>query len=132
MDVCQQSRPYFLPASIDFASLSQDVRLALQTIVQPSYDELVLAAPTAIERSAGVSLTFLLALEVLDQFALGNLLDLGQSKSGDQSTKRESLIARHLRVISEKQAVSRFLVRLQSLRAKQDPFAPRFRVPRTG
>ena len=125
-------RPYFIPSSIDFASLPNEVRLAFREIVQPAYDELIVAAPGTLERSAGSSLVFLLALEVVDHFALGGLFDLTVATSSERAAEREILIARHLRLIGAKQLVSNFLLRLQQLRPKKDPFIANFRRAGSG
>ena len=113
-------RPYYLPETIDFHALPEPVKGALEVIIEPCYKELVLGAATALERSAGVSVSFLLAMEVLDQFEIGHQLNLsGTSNLGDTS-ERQLLIARHLRVVGTKQQASGFLLRLQEMRTKHE------------
>ena len=115
------ARPYFVPASVDFAALPEPIQLAFATIVQPTYDELVLGAANALARSAGVSLCFLLAVEVLDQFELGEELSfLGVAPEADREI-RDRTIARHLRLVGAKQHAASFLLRLETLRGRQDP-----------
>ncbi len=63
-------RPYFIPESVDYEAMPEAVRKALINIVGPAYQDLVEHALTSFERAAGVTLVFLLTLEVLDQFAL--------------------------------------------------------------
>ena len=67
----QPVRPYFIPPGINFEALPEPVRVALQAVVEPAYRELVLGVEGPLERSAGLTLAFLLSLEVLDQFQLG-------------------------------------------------------------
>jgi hypothetical protein len=116
----ERTRPYYLPETVDFHTLPEAVQLALEAIVEPAYEELVLGAASALERSAGVSVTFLLAMEVLDQIEFGHQLNLsGAPRDGDPS-ERQLLIARHLRVVGAKQQAARFLLRIQEMRAKNE------------
>ena len=116
----EHQRPYYVPAEIDFDDLPEAVMLAFEVIVEPAYKELVLGAVTALERSAGASLTFLLAVEILDQFELGHRLNLTGAAVGNDSAEREVMMTRHLRVISAKQQTARFLFRIQELRKKNE------------
>ena len=115
-------RPYFMPRTIDFDSLPEDVKTALSAIVQPAYDELVLGAVTALERSAGATITFLLALEVLDHFQIGHTMNLSGMPCDEQdAARREKDLNRYLRVVTSKQKAAGFLLRLQQLRRTIDP-----------
>ncbi len=114
-----RSRPYFIPEDFDFHALPEAVKLAFIDIVQPSYEELVLGAATTLERSAGVSLVFLLSLELLDQFEIGRQMNL-TAAANTNSTDRNEQIARYLRVVSAKQAAGNFIFRLQSLRTRSN------------
>jgi hypothetical protein len=116
----EPARPYYLPETIDFHALPEAVKLALEVIIEPAYKELVPGAPTTLERSAGVSLSFLLAMEVLDQFELGHQLNLSGAPPGGDASERQLLIARHLRVVGAKQQAARFLLRLQEMRTKNE------------
>jgi hypothetical protein len=114
----QTARPYFIPSSVDFSALPAGVQMALTEIVAPTYDRLVLRAASSLERSAGVTLTFLLTLEILDQFQLGRQFDLGLTSKNAEPEERSKLIARHLRLITSKQTQVDFLMRLQTARAR--------------
>jgi hypothetical protein len=111
-------RPYFLPVDVDHDSLPEPVRIALDEIVEPAYRELVLGAATALGRSAGVSLVFLLAEEILGQFQLGGQMDFGQAPDPSRRAERDKLIAAHLRVVNSKQQTANFILRLKDLRYK--------------
>ena len=94
---------------------------------KPSYNRLfslattnlVLEADSPLEKSAGISLTFLLTLEILDQFAFAPQLNLRAPTEAEASEVRERAMARHLRLITAKQKVSSFLLRLRELRSKE-------------
>ena len=45
------SRPYWLPGDLDIDALPEGLRLAISQILTPAYEELVLAAPNALERA---------------------------------------------------------------------------------
>ena len=111
---------YFLPDDFDFDGLPAVVQRAIRELVQPAYDELVVGAHDALERAASASFTFLLLLEVLEQF---NLTDqLGQNLKqgrGCRSLQDEDVI-RHLRLAGAKDKVAGFLLRLRTFRAKYD------------
>jgi hypothetical protein len=113
-----EPRPYYLPPGVDLAALPKPMRLAFEAIVQPTYAELVLAAPTSLERAVGVSLHFLLCLEVLEQFELGHQLNFTGASAGDDQAERDRAIAKHLKLVSAKQHAANFLARLQNLRTK--------------
>ncbi|MCP6757072.1 hypothetical protein NL533_36140, partial [Klebsiella pneumoniae] len=77
-------------------ALPKDVQLALVEIVGPTYDRFVVHAGNALERAAGVTLTFLMTLEILDQFHIGAECDLGQTGKYIDPDERAKQIARHL------------------------------------
>ena len=116
-------RPYYIPASVDYGALPEAVKVAFAAIIEPAYRELVLGASGALARSAGVSLHFLLCLEVLDQFAIGHTLNFMGGPSDSGSVDRDHLIARHLRLLGSKNQAANFLLRLDAARRGQDPAA---------
>jgi hypothetical protein len=119
-DPAAPARPYFIPESVDYDALPDPVRRALAHVVGPAYHELVERAMTALERSAGVTLVFLLAMEVLDQFAVSRVTDFTAQAGANASAERDKLIDAHLRLVTRKQAAARFMLRLSLLR--QSPY----------
>lgn len=111
----RKSRPYFIPPGISLSEIPKEMQDGLFEIVQPCYDELVLGAATALERQAGASLTFMLFLEVLEQYDLGRLAD-NFRHSGGIGDNRDKQIDRYLRLVKSKQHVANFLFRLQDAR----------------
>ena len=116
------TRPFFVPAGIDFESLSDPVKIAFTALVEPTYQELVMGATSALERSAGTTLTFLLALEVIDQVTLGRSMEVAATPNDAATSAREKTMAGFLRLIGAKQRVENFLLRLSVLRAKNGFF----------
>jgi hypothetical protein len=111
----KSARPYFVPEDVDFDALPESVKLAFQTIVQPAYDELVLAAPNALERAVGTSFVFLLAEEVLDHFEIGRQMDLSQTHSVVDRQQRDQALSRHLKLLGAKNAALYALLRVRRL-----------------
>lgn len=112
----EKPRPYYLPTDIEFENLPEPVRRAYDAIVTPTYTELVLGAANALERSAGMSLTFLLSLELLHQFELGTKLHSVESPDGATAGQRDKAIARYLKIFGAKQQATNFLARTKQLR----------------
>jgi hypothetical protein len=111
-------RPYFLPPGVEWDAIPNSVRLALDAIVLPAYQEMVLGAPNSLERATGASLVFLLCLEVLEHFELGNRLNLSGVSPGDDQAELDRAISKHLKLVGAKQHAANFLARLQNLRSK--------------
>jgi hypothetical protein len=116
-------RPYFIPPGIDFEALPESVRVVFQTVVAATYDDLVLSVEGPLERSAGVTLVFLLSVEVLEQFQLGQQLNFTADPNAVGGAERDRLIGRYLRVVGAKQKEERFLLRIHDLRARNDAAA---------
>ena len=111
------TRIHFLPANVPFESLPSETQTALSTIVAPLYDEVVVRAESALERSAGLTLVHLVTLEVLEQIKLGTMIDFCDDSDKDSEVARDKRIDRHLRLLGAKNNYSQFLLRLQQFRA---------------
>ncbi len=74
-------------------------------------------ALTSLERAAGVTLVFLLTLEVLDQFALTRATPFAAPATAEAAQQRDKMIESHLRLVSAKQMSARFMLRLNLLRS---------------
>jgi hypothetical protein len=114
-------RPFWVPAEIDFEKLPEAVRVAFRAVIAPAYEELVVGAVGALERSAGVTLVFLLSLELVDQFELGRDLTFWAGPGDPKAEQRDQLISRHLRVIGAKQHTANFVLRLKEIRMRRGP-----------
>jgi hypothetical protein len=123
-------KPYFVPPDVDWEQLPAAVKTAFNALIQPTYSELVLGAANSLERSAGMSLTFLLWLELIEQFSLAAQCDWTVRPAGEDSGERDKAIRRYLRVVGAKQQAANFLARLQRIRGPHsfgfDPLRPPF------
>lgn len=111
------SRPYWIPDGIAFQAPPQALQLATTEIVNPVYQELILEAGDALERSAAATLVHLLWLEFLQQVELGNHLD-NLVRPNHGFAVRADMIARHSRVVGAKQHTGTFLLRLKAFHEK--------------
>ena len=62
--------PYFIPEDLDLGKMPIAFREAIDDIILPAYQELVVEAATALERAAGTTLCFDMWLELLEQYDL--------------------------------------------------------------
>lgn len=111
-------RPYFVPADLDYDSLPEAVRIAVDELVQPAYNQLVLQTSTALERSAGATYVCLLFLELLDQFDLGSQVAYRVSQRAESAAPRDDALNRYMRLAGSKERAGLFLLRIRSLRGR--------------
>lgn len=120
-------RPYFIPASVDFENLPEEVRLALIGVVGPAYEDFVDRAKNALERAAGVTLAFALTMEVLEQFKLARVTDFSTLAPPDAVPESGKLLDSYLRLAYLKQKSAGFLFRLH--RSRPDAATATLRRP---
>ena len=89
-------RPYWWPAGASHEQLSDSLRAAIEGVMQPAYEELVVAAKPGLEQSTGATIVNLLWLEILQQTELGQDL-LGSGQQPERLRKHEKSINRLLR-----------------------------------
>ncbi len=118
MTASARPRPYFLPETIDFEALPDAVKTAIDTIIQPAYEELVLAAVGALERSAGATIVFLLTEELFDQFELRRILINDGTSPKLDGAEREKLLRSHLKLVNAKQSATQGLLKIRRLAAE--------------
>ncbi len=110
-------RPYFIEG-LDFDALPSSVKVVLETVVIPTYVELVLEEDDGLRRSIGVSLSYLLWLEVIAQFQLSAQIDLTQLHV-PSLPERDAAIDRYLRIVGSKQKAQTYLSRIRELRERR-------------
>ena len=121
----QDRQPYWLPDGVVLDRLPANLRYAVQQVITPAYETLVLNAPPGLEQSTGLTIVHLLWLELLDHMALGlpdQLLGSPFDPLLDRSeVSRQQLIDRHLRTVGAKLKSSELLVRIRSCKSKLHP-----------
>ena len=123
----ESSRPYFIPDGVDWDALPESHRVAITTIIEPVYNEYVVQAKDALERSSGSSIASCLLMELLDQLDLGGMLVGGQDTE-DAAKDRDRLFSRLSRSMATKQKLTDGLMRLRNQKMKManmDPFVAR-------
>jgi hypothetical protein len=121
-------RPLWMPESGDRDKLPVEIAQAIQEIVQPAYEQLVLHAAPGLERSLGASLVHLLWLEIVEQFDIKReytTFTLGL----ELPYNRQQSIDGHIRLLDAKLRHGKFMLRLEELRryrqaASQDRESP--------
>lgn len=114
-------RPFWVPDSVSFDSLPEELKIAITGIINPAYCELVLSAPSGLEQSTGLTIVYLLWLEILDQIQLGK----GFAENSDEPDilkRGEAKIAQYLRLVGAKNKTSNFLLRLHDFKQKCGSF----------
>jgi len=123
--------PYFIPADLDFKQLPDGFRNAVDDIILPAYQELVLEAPTSLERSVGMTFCCNVWLDLLEQFqirgTLGEMLPqhppAGMMTSTTQPYGGSFLpdnlsLDRYLRLGARKERMATFLLQFRVARAR--------------
>ncbi len=113
-------RPYFIPAGMEFDKLPGELQAAIRAVVNPNYEEMVLKARPGVERSAGMSTSFLDYLELLCQMDVSqSLAELpsGFHLSGEHFEK----IAKCLRIKGAKDNSLKLLQRAHEFRTRRPP-----------
>jgi hypothetical protein len=104
--------PLWAPDDVDLNVVPQEVQQAVAELVQPLYNQFVIGAADALEKSIGVTISHLLWLEILEQFDIKReyiKIDALLKIPGN----RHDTIDRHLRLIDSKLRVGYFLVRIR-------------------
>jgi len=106
--------PHFLPLGFIFEQLPEELKGAFAQIVLPAYYQLVVMVDTGLERSAGNTLVFLLIEELLQQFELGQGLNL-TTTTPVSSENRERAWQRYLKLVNVKQTALDALAKVRNL-----------------
>ena len=88
----------------------------MNDVVSPLYQTYVLQNGDVLQRSTGLSLAYLVTLEVLEQFNEGRVLFQQFPRGDEEPEDRHRQIDRYLRLLGAKQKYTDLLVRLQSWR----------------
>ena len=83
----QDVRPYWFPDT-PVENLPEGLQLAIETIIVPAYEELVMGAESTMERLAGLSAVHLTHLEVDDQIELARRCPRPRPRNAARSWRR--------------------------------------------
>ncbi len=113
-------RPFFLSAGLDLDALPPELQAALEQIVLPLYARYVLSGLSPLETAMGASLAFLMAQEVVSQFAISHESFGCLTPTPVQAASRQQEIDRYLRLLGAKGRCATFLQRLAEFRSRKD------------
>ena len=126
------TRPYWIPAGVDFDSMSDELKAAIVGFINPAYRELVLRAREGLEQSTGMTIVHLMWLEVMDQIHMGK--DFEGAGEPNRSKEHAKNVSQYLRLAGAKNKASSFLLRMHEFREKwgappgyHDPLREAFR-----
>jgi hypothetical protein len=128
-EITTHSRPFWIPEGVDFDSYPKGLQRALIAIVQPLYEEEVLAAKSALARASGLSLAHAAWLEVVAAYENGRRIK--PDKNGDDSIEsNQGVISQYLKMASAKVAFGKFHLQTKKWineNIQDDPLEGRFR-----
>jgi hypothetical protein len=105
-------RPLWIPDDVKFDRLPPALQRAITEIIGPAYEEVVLAAQSGLERSMGVTYVHLLWLALIEMIDIAR--DMGPGLAlGEGTDKHQKKIARHLRLVGQKDRIAKFLLEVQ-------------------
>lgn len=107
--------PRFVPPGVDRDKLPQPVQAAFELIVDPAHFELVLCVTDALVRAAGMSIVFLLFIEILEQFELGELITSSLVGEAKDPEARDKAFAKYLRLVRAKEKAMDSWIRARKL-----------------
>lgn len=111
--------PCWIPKGVDLQDMPADLQAAIAHVINPTYCELVLNARPGLQQSTGLTIAYLLWLEILDHLEMAAAgEDIIAKSLGKRSSAHVHLIDRHLRVVNAKLKASDMLLRLQQFKDK--------------
>jgi hypothetical protein len=108
--------PPWVPSDVGYDRLPEKVRAMVAEIVAPAYEQLVVRARDALEKTTGLTIVHLVWQEIVDQIDLARDFNNVGSVLGIVSPAREDLIERHLRLIYAKLKAGSYLMRVRDFR----------------
>jgi hypothetical protein len=110
-------RLYWIPEGVSIDDWPPGLQAAVAGVINPAYEQLVMAAAPGLAQSTGVTVVHLLWLEVLDQVELSR--QTMPSAPAVANPDRSITIERHLRLVNAKLKASELLQRLEALRERR-------------
>jgi hypothetical protein len=120
--------PHWIPTDYRWDRFPEEIRQAVQRVLNPAYRRFVLEAPGELERSMGLTLVHLMWLELCGQVQLAvAAADSHSIEAICQDPDR--LIDRHLHLVATKCQTAELLVKLRVMTEMLNPPAPQLPPP---
>lgn len=113
--------PRWLPCGQRWQRLPREARLAAEEIIMPLYRELVLVAPSGMERTAGDSFVYAAWLEIMEQVELARHLYAPRARdrfdrvASDGGPDVDALVDRMLAITQAKVLAGKFVMKTKAL-----------------
>lgn len=111
--------PYWLSRGPLWAKIPEDLRQAVLDVLVPAYRQLVVDAPTPLERSVGITLAHLMWLEMAEQVRMATTVADPMAFLSDPSaildlTKPAELVTRHMGLVATKCQTAELLMKIRA------------------
>ncbi|HEV3084536.1 MAG TPA: hypothetical protein VGY66_32535 [Gemmataceae bacterium] len=106
-EITTRSRPFWIPEGVAFDSYPKGLQRALVAIVQPLYEEEVLAAKSALARASGLSLAHAVWLEIVAAYENGRRIK-PENDRDDAIETNQVAINQYLKMAAAKVAFGKF------------------------
>src|SRR5262245_22990136 len=116
-------RPLWVPEHVSFDKLPPALQQAIVDIFNPAYEQLVLEAPTALERSTGLSYMHLLWLELVGQQEIGRAMYPASGSPADQKNAQKK-ISQYIALVQSKTSVGKFLLQIRKYNERPQNYDP--------
>jgi hypothetical protein len=114
--------PRWVPPGVDFNMFSSEVQIAIVEIINPLYERLVLQTDDSLEKSTGLTVVYLLWMEILNQYELGKQY-MPDAFLREAASPYGDTFARQLQLVDAKTKTSYILLRLRELRQSYVPLS---------
>jgi hypothetical protein len=108
--------PAWVPANMPYSEIPERFRAMIAEIIEPAYEQLVVRARDALEKTTGLTIVHLAWQEIVDQIDLARDYEKTGCVLGIVTANREPLVERHLRLVYTKFAAANFLMRVREFR----------------
>jgi len=107
-----RARPFWIPEGQKFDDYPRELKQALLDIVQPLYEEEVMAARTPMEKSSALSFVLATWLEVLKAYENGCRINPQKGSAGSIETNEEA-IRQYSRIAAAKVGYGKFHLQIK-------------------
>jgi hypothetical protein len=121
-------RPLWFPEKIPMESLPMDQQNLMTDLIDELYKELVLEAPTELERSAGLSFVYATWIEGINQLDTVKCV-VAQQKRGEGLEGTQDALRRVARAMADKERLTKLLLQVKAFAEKQTGGRDRLRFP---
>jgi len=109
-------KPPWVPEGVAYEMFSENLRAMIAEIVEPAYEQLVVRARDALEKTTGLTIVHLVWQEIVDQVDLAHDYEHVGAVLHIVTPNREEILERHLRIVYAKLKAANYLMRVRESR----------------